>query len=122
MQPVVPTLRITNYSRAKRFYAEGLGFTVEWEHRFKPGLPVFMSIVRDGMTVFLTEHSGDCPPGGLVHFYVPDVDTWHAELQARNVPVQEPPNDDLPGIRMMTVVDPDGNKLRFCTRRPDWSR
>jgi len=121
MQAVVPTLRITNYERGKSFY-ERLGFTVEWEHRFEPGFPVFMSIVRDGMTLFLTEHAGDCQPGGLVHFYVADVDAWYAEFRQKGVPVHEPPNDDLPGIRMMTVVDPDGNQLRFCTRRPDSSR
>lgn len=122
MQAVVPTLRITSYERSKSFYVDGLGFTVEWEHRFEPGFPVFMSIVRDGMTLFLTEHTGDCQPGGLVHFYIADVDAWYAEFREKGVPVQEPPNDDLPGIRMMTVVDPDGNQLRFGTRRPDSSR
>ena len=54
-----------------------------------------------------------------MHFYVADVDAWYAEFRQKGVPVQEPPNDDLPGIRMMTVVDPDSNQLRFCTRRPD---
>jgi len=29
---------------------------------------------RDGLACFLTEHAGDCPVGGLVHFYVPNVD------------------------------------------------
>jgi uncharacterized glyoxalase superfamily protein PhnB len=95
---------------------------IEWEHRFKPSLPVFMQISRDGMALFLTEHSGDCPVGGLVHFYVADVDAWYAEFQGKGVAVQEPPSQSVQGLRDMTVVDPDGNKLRFCTRLPGWSR
>jgi uncharacterized glyoxalase superfamily protein PhnB len=54
--------------------------------------------------------------GGLVHFYVPDVDAWYAEFQRKGVPVKEPPNESLQGLRAMTVGDPDGNKLRICTR------
>jgi catechol 2,3-dioxygenase-like lactoylglutathione lyase family enzyme len=119
MQNVVPALRITDYARSKSFYVDGLGFTIEWEHRFEPKLPVFASIVRDGMILFLTEHTGDCEPGGLVHFYVPDVDAWFEEFRRKGVPVEEPPCDDIPGVRIMTVIDPDNNKLRFCTRRPE---
>ena len=115
-QRVVPALRITDYQRSKTFYVDGLGFTVEWEHRFEPHFPVFMSVVSDGMEVFLTEHSGDCQVGGLVHFSIPDVDEYYNELLTRNVPVHEPPNEDLEGLRCMTVVDPDGNQLRFLTR------
>src|SRR5688500_5251817 len=102
MEQVVPTLRITDYAASKAFY-EALGFQVDWEHRFKPHFPVFMQISRDGMVLSLTEHSGDCPAGGLVHFYVPDVDAWYAEFQRSGVTVQEPPNQSLQGLRDMTV-------------------
>ena len=122
MQRVVPTLRITDYSRSKQFFVEQLGFQVDWEHRFEPGFPVFMQVSREGLVLFLTEHRGDCPVGGLVHIYVPDVDAWYAELQGRGVQVREPPNQSLQGLRDMTVVDPDGNKIRIATRLPDWHR
>src|SRR5262245_30164083 len=115
MQQVIPALRITDYTRSKEFYVEGLGFQVDREHRFAPGLPVFMTVSRDGMVLFLTEHTGDCPAGGLVHLYVPDVDEWYAELQRKGVPVQEAPNESIAGLRDMTVLDPDGNKIRICT-------
>ncbi len=114
-QRVVPALRITNYARSKAFYIDGLGFCVEWEHRFEPHFPVFMSISRDGMEIFLSEHTGDCQVGGLVHFYVPDVDAWYAEFRKKRIAVQEPPNESMEGMRSMTVVDPDGNQLRFIT-------
>jgi catechol 2,3-dioxygenase-like lactoylglutathione lyase family enzyme len=122
MQQVVPALRITDYRRSKTFYVDGLGFAVEWEHRFEPHLPVFAQVTREGMTIFLTAHTGDCPVGGLVHFYVPDVDACCAEFESRGVAIPHPPSEDIPGLRDMTILDPDGNKLRFCQRLEDWQR
>lgn len=111
-QRVIPTFRITNYPRARQFYVEQLGFVVEWEHRFEPHFPVFMSLVRDGMTLYLSEHAGDCQVGGLAHFVIEDVHAWHREFECRNVRFTDPPNNDM-GFWNMTVVDPDGNQLRF---------
>jgi hypothetical protein len=71
-----------------------------------------MSVVRDGMQVYLTQHSGDCQVGGLVHFVIPAVDAWHREFRERGASVAEGPNNDL-GFRNMTITDPDGNQLRF---------
>jgi catechol 2,3-dioxygenase-like lactoylglutathione lyase family enzyme len=111
-QRVVPALRMTNYERSKSYYVEKLGFDVEWEHRFEPNFPVFMSLARDGMQIYLSEHSGDCQVGGLVHFLIADVDAWYREFREKGAIVSEAPNDDL-GFRNMTVRDPDGNQLRF---------
>jgi predicted enzyme related to lactoylglutathione lyase len=111
-QRVVPALRITNYERSKTFYLEQLAFRLEWEHRFGPNFPVFLSIARDGMQIYLSEHSGDCQVGGLVHFVIEDVHAWHREFTARGVQVTEAPNNDL-GFVNMTITDPDGNQLRF---------
>jgi catechol 2,3-dioxygenase-like lactoylglutathione lyase family enzyme len=116
VQRVVPALRITDYARSKAFYVAGLGFRIDWEHRFEPNFPVFLQVSRDGLTFYLTEHRGDCPVGGLVHLFVPDVDAWYAELTGKGVPVNEPPGEPIEGLRSMTVVDPDGNQLRICTR------
>ena len=117
-QRVIPTLRITNYERSKAFYTSGLGFSVEWEHRFEPHFPVFMSLSLDGMEIYLSEHSGDCQVGGLVHFAVPDVDACYRDFTARGVVATELPGDDL-GFRMMTITDPDGNQLRFMALAKD---
>lgn len=121
-QRVMPTLRITDYARSKEFYVDGLGFQIDWEHRFEPRFPVFMQVSRDGLAFFLTEHTGDCPAGGLVHLYIPDVDAWYDEFRRKGVLVKEAPNESLQGLRSMTVVDPDGNKLHICTRLEGWSR
>lgn len=121
-QQVMPTLRISDYATRKAFYVEKLGFQIDWEHRFKPDFPVFMQVSRSGLAFFLTEHKGDCPAGGLVHLYVPDVDAWYADFQKRGAPVQEPPNEGLQGLRSMVVRDPDGNKISVHTRLPNWRR
>ena len=121
-QRVMPTLRITDYARSKQFYVDGLGFQVDWEHRFEPGLPVFAQVSREGLAFFLTEHTGDCPVGGLIHLYIADVDAWYGEFRRKGVPVHEPPDEYLQGLRSMTVVDPDGNKLHICTRLAEWHR
>ena len=85
-QRVMPTLRMTDYERSKDFYVAHLGFQIDWEHRFEPGFPVFMQVSRDGLAFFLTEHTGDCPVGGLIHLYVPDVDAWFGECRQKGVP------------------------------------
>lgn len=116
MQQVVPALRIRSYEVSSAFY-EKLGFKEQWKHQFEPGLPVFVSIARDGMEIFLTEHTGDCQFGGLVHFYVANVDDCYAQFRQGGVPVEEAPSNSLgPDIRDMLVVDPDGNRLSFLTR------
>ena len=116
MQQVVPALRIRSYEASKAFY-EKLGFEEQWKHQFETGLPVFASISRNGMEIFLTEHTGDCQFGGLVHFYVAHVDDCYAQFRQRGVPVKQPPSNSLgPDLRDMLVVDPDGNRLSFLTR------
>ena len=118
MQRVVPTLRMTDYARTRAFYTDGLGFHLDWEHRFGPDFPAFVQVSRDGMAIYLSEHTGDAQVGGLVHFYVPDVDAWYDEFRQKGTPVHEAPHEGIEGLRMMTVVDPDGNQLRVCTRLP----
>jgi catechol 2,3-dioxygenase-like lactoylglutathione lyase family enzyme len=116
MQNVYPALRITDYEKGKAFYVDGLGFRIESEHRFAPHLPVFMTISRDGFSLYLSQHAGDCQPGGLVFLYVPDVDALHEEITGRGIKAQSPPEDFEVRIRDFRVIDPDGNKLDFCTR------
>jgi uncharacterized glyoxalase superfamily protein PhnB len=126
VQTVTPQFRITNPQRSLAFYVGGLGFKVDWEHRFEPGLPVFMQLTRAGQSIFLTEHAGDCKVGGATYFVVPDVDSCYKvvpdvdscykEFVSRGVVVTEPPEDAPYGPREMLVTDPDGNRLRFANR------
>jgi len=114
-QRVFPQLRMTNWVRTRAFYVDGLGFSVDWEHRFQPNLPVFAQITRDGLSLFLTEHAGDCQVGGAAYLVVDDVDELFREIAGRGITPAEPPGDTEWHAREMTVVDPDGNTLRFST-------
>ncbi len=108
-EEVVPVLRISAANRAVQWYAR-LGFRKEWEHQFEPGFPWFVSVARGDLRLYLSEHTGDAPPNGLVHLYVSDVDAVAAEF---GVSVDE---EGLAG-RECALVDPDGNRLRVATRR-----
>lgn len=116
MQNVIPALRITDYEKSKAFYVDGLGFQIEGEHRFAPHLPVFMTISRDGLSLYLSQHSGDCQPGSLVFLYVKDVDAFYAEIIARGIKPESEPDDFEGKLRDFRVIDPDGNKLDICTK------
>lgn len=111
-QRVVPTLRITDHERGTDSDIEKLGFAVEWEHRFGPHFPLFRSVVRGGMRVYLSQHAWGCQVGGLVHFLIEDVDAWHAEFGRRGGVVVEAPKDEL-AFRKRTIRGPDDNQLRF---------
>src|ERR1700690_3020097 len=84
---VIPVLRVADAGAAVSWY-ERLGFTKEWEHRFEPGMPAFVSIVRDRARLFLSEHRGDARPDTLVHLTVSDVGAVVAEFGR---PGGEPP-------------------------------
>ena len=107
---------MTDWKRTQQFYVQGLGFTIDWEHRFEPGLPVFAQLTRDGLSLFVTEHSGDCEVGGAAYFVVDDVDALYREISRNGIKVLEPPTDAPWGAREMTIKDPDGNTLRFSSR------
>jgi len=108
-EEVIPVLRVADAARAVAWY-ERLQFRKEWEHRFEPGLPAFVSVARGRVRVYLSEHTGDARPGALLHLNVADVDVIAAEF---GQPVDE---EGLAG-REVDLVDPDGNRLRVATPR-----
>jgi catechol 2,3-dioxygenase-like lactoylglutathione lyase family enzyme len=113
-QRVFPQLRITNWERSRAFYVDGLGFAVDWEHRFAPGLPIFVQVTRDGLSLFLTEHAGDCKVGGAAYIEIDDVDAFDREIRSRGITPDGPPEDAPWHTREMMLIDPDGNRLRFA--------
>lgn len=120
-QTVIPQLRMLSAERSLPYYVGQLGFSIDWEHRFEPGYPLFVQLTRAGQTIFLSEHSGDCEPGGAVYFLVPDVDQLYLAISARGaVPGRgHAPRDTPWGTREMLLYDPDGNRLRFASERDD---
>ncbi len=114
-QTVIPQLRIISADASLPFYVQGLGFAIDWQHQFEPGFPLFFQLTRNGQTIFLTEHAGDCQPGGAIYFRVQDVDACYRGFIANGIAVAQPPRDMPWGMREMVVMDPDGNRLRFSS-------
>src|SRR3989442_5926837 len=112
-QRVFPQLRVTNWKRTRAFYVDGLGFTVDWEHRFEPGLPVFAQLTRDSLSLFLTEHTGDCQPGGAAYLVLDDVDALLREIGGRGITPAEAAGDTEWHARATTGVAPHLNELRI---------
>ncbi len=114
VQLVTPQLRSTNWTRIKAFYVDGLGFAIDWEHQFAPRMPTFAQVTLDGRSLFLSEHAGDCQPGGAAYIVLDDIDAFYTTIKARGTPVDDPPQDAPWGVREMSLIDPDGNRLRFA--------
>ena len=111
----VPLLRMFDRAAAYDFYREYLGFTVEWEHRFEPDLPLYARIRRDDLVIDLTEHYGDGTPGTVLWVPVDDVDALQRELIAKRHPRSRPGVErDAPGGPTLTVPAPSSNSIRFC--------
>lgn len=113
--PIIPILRILDEAKAREFYIGFLGFTIDWEHRFEPNLPLYMQVSRDGCILHLSEHYGDGTPGAAIRIDTTDVVALQAELAAKRYKYARPGVDEQPWGRDMSVKDPFGNRLTFST-------
>jgi Glyoxalase superfamily protein len=84
-EEVVPVLCVEDAARAVAWYPR-LGFAKEWEHQFEPGFPLFVSVARGNVRIYLSEHEGDARPDTLIHLYVKDIDAVSEEF---GIPVEE---------------------------------
>jgi len=109
----VPTFRILNYEKATEFYIDGLGFNIDWEHRFSPTEPVYMQISRNGLTLHLSENKRfktdvivfiDCE--GLMELYS------EFDNKSSHISITKPEKTNWQTIQM-EIEDPFGNLLRF---------
>ena len=110
----IPILRIFSIEKAREFYLDFLGFSVDWEHRFHEGAPLYMQVSRGNLILHLTEHYGDACPGSTVFIRMHGIEELHAEIAARNYPYMRPGIERMPwNAKVMQLNDPFGNRLRF---------
>ena len=113
----IPILRIFDIERARGFYVDWLGFTVDWEHRFHDDAPLYMQVSRDGLVLHLSEHSGDGTPGTVVYVTARGVAELHQELTAKPYRYLRPGLDEgHAGGPALNLLDPFGNRLRIEER------
>ena len=107
-EELVPILHVKDGYDTAKWHAR-LGFEVESEHRFAPGMPLYLFLRRGNIRLHLSEHRGDARPGTLLYFYVYDVDSVAAEF---GIEVKE-----QRWAREVSLTDPDGNRLRVGERK-----
>ncbi len=109
----IPTFRILDYNKALNFYIDGLGFDVDWEHRFGPDEPVYMQVSRNGLTLHLTENER-FDNGIIIFIDCQKLMKFYEELSNREVKLEIPkPEKTAWGTLQMEIEDPFGNLLRF---------
>jgi catechol 2,3-dioxygenase-like lactoylglutathione lyase family enzyme len=110
----IPILRIFDVAKTKEFYIDWLGFEIEFEHVFEPGMPLYIGIKRDDITLHLSEHHGDSVPGVRIFIECNEIEKYLAELQSRPYKYYRPSvTETFYGTKEMLVQDPFGNKLSF---------
>jgi catechol 2,3-dioxygenase-like lactoylglutathione lyase family enzyme len=110
----IPVLRIFDLDKAKEFYLDFLGFRIDWEHRFEDGAPIYLQVCRGDLVLHLSEHHGDCCPGGCVYVRTFHLEDFHREITAKGYRFMRPGIEPTPwGSKLMEVTDPFGNRLRF---------
>ena len=118
VQKTVPIFRIFDYHKAIEFYIDWLGFTVEWEHVFEEGMPKYIEVVKDGLTLHLTEHHGDATPGAKVFVWCTGLKEYHKILTDKKY------KNNRPGFEetfydswAVEVIDPFGNRISFNEKK-----
>lgn len=116
LSPAVPILRIFSVEKAREFYLDFLGFTLDWEHRFSEDLPLYMQITRSGLRLHLSEHYGDSTPGSAVFIPTEDIDALHQELSARQYRYARPGVETLDWGKSLTSPTPLATGCVFASK------
>ena len=101
---------VSDVDRAKAFYVDQAGFTLDHDHRISDDLR-FVQLTPPGSACSITIGKGvtDAAPGSYrgLQVVVEDADAAHAELAGRGVEVSEV--QEFPWGRFVFFADPDGN-------------
>ena len=100
---------VTDVDRAKAFYTEKAGFTLDHDHQVTDDLR-FVQLTPPGSacSIALGSGLGDKPPGSAqLQLVVQDIEAARDELQGRGLEVGEV--QDFPWGSFVFFQDPDGN-------------
>jgi uncharacterized glyoxalase superfamily protein PhnB len=116
----IPILRIFAVDKAMEFYQGFLGFTMDWEHRFREGFPLYAQISRGSLKLHLSEHHGDATPGSKVYIPMTGITAFHRELSAKHYAYAKPGLEEaFWGGLTVEVADPFGNRLLFAEEKEE---
>jgi len=114
ISPAIPILRIFDVGKAKEFFCDFLGFSVDWEHAQTEKSPLYFQVSRENMTLHLSEHHGDSVPGLRLFVPVQNLEKLAEELKQKNYKYAHPDLVRAPWGQELEVTDPFGNRLTFC--------
>ena len=113
----IPILRILDETKAREFYVGFLSFSIDWEHRFDDNFPLYLQASRDHCIIHLSEHHGDCNPGGAIRIETSEIDNINHELLQKHYKYAKPEVEQTSWkTREMKIIDPFGNRLIFFER------
>jgi predicted enzyme related to lactoylglutathione lyase len=119
MNNAMPVLRMFPEDAARAFYIDYLDFTIDWEHRFEPGLPLYMQVRRGALVLHLSEHTGDAAPGAVTFIPMHGIDAFRDALLAKKASYVVPEMVREGWGKVLYLTDPSGNHLRFCEQMHD---
>lgn len=120
----IPLLRIFSVEKAKTFYLDFLGCTLDWgAPTAADGTSFYGQVSRGNTTLHLTESAYDPSPGSTVFIWMQGLDDLQHDLNVKREQISifgpgiwVPWPEDVPwagGARTMSIADPFGNTLRF---------
>lgn len=111
-KPAISILRIFDEKLAKSFYLDFLSFKLDWEHRFEPSFPLYMQVSLGSCILHLSEHHGDCTPGGAIRIELDKLENYHQQLLDTSYYYARPGIEQTPwGTKEVQVIDPFGNRI-----------
>jgi len=119
MARITPVFRVFDYTKTIEFYVNWLGCKMEWEHKPEDG-PFYIQVSIQGARFDLSEHHGECSPGG--RFTIADfqgLTAYHQQLLDKQYIYNRPGLERVEwdkAILEMTVIDPFSNRIIFNER------
>ncbi len=113
MKAPTPVLRIFNADLAMAFYVDFMGFIIDWEHRFEPGMPLYLQVSHGSCVLHLSEHFGDSTPGSRIRIETSDLNIYLSQLRSKEYVHCRPGEATLQpwGSLEIDLTDPCGNRL-----------
>ncbi len=110
---------VSDVDRAKAFYIDQFGFTLDHDAEHIPGMRV-VQLTPPGSACSIVIGTGmtNMVPGSLegLQLVVPDMDAARTELLRRGAPISEA--QDMGGFAFAQLSDPDGNRWVIQEIRP----
>lgn len=119
----VVSVPVSDQDRAKQFYADVLGFSVEIDSQFGEGMRWVMLRPPGSATALTLVTWFDTMPAGSLRGSVlgcDDLEETLAQLSARGVTFAEDEIQEAPWGRWKTFTDPDGNAWVLQQNNPQF--